>query len=153
MKKITIIALACLGVFYTTQSQTKGTTQQINTSKTIVLVNTATWCPACKANGERVEKNVLAVYMGDNRFEIIINDLSTEETKIASNKAITNANISEIATTAKSTGMIYFIDPINKRIMAEVSVTKTTEEIKRAFIDASNLSGKQTNYKCDEHHK
>jgi hypothetical protein len=154
MKKIIIFLLCSLGVYLLATAQSNEVNQQAEApTKTIVLVNTASWCPACKANSERVEKNVLAVYMSDTRFEIIINDLSNEETKTLSNKFILDANISEIAATNKSTGMIYFIDSSNKKILGEISVTKITEEIKRAFIDASNLSGKQTNYKCVEKHE
>lgn len=151
MKKAILLVLCSIGIFQTVISQSKCVDQQSAApAKIIVLVNTAIWCPACKANGERVEKNVLVTYMSDPRFDIIINDISTEETKIASNKAIAKAKISA---TTKSTGMIYFIDPLTQKILGEISVTKTTEEIKRAFNDAPNLSGKQTNYKCDEHHK
>ena len=49
----------------------------------IVVVNTADWCPLCQKHGERVENDILSSYQANASYQIIVNDLSTEESKAA----------------------------------------------------------------------
>ncbi len=118
-------------------SQSTSTTSATNeTPKVIVMVNTAKWCPACKANAKRVEENVLANYMKNEQCHIVVNDLSTEETKNASRHECEKAGITEVAANNPATGVIYFISPATKQVVSQISVTKTNEEIIKAFEQA-----------------
>jgi hypothetical protein len=104
--------------------------------KLIVMVNTAKWCPVCKANGPRVEKNVLSKFQENKHCEILINDLSNKETKKTSEQVYTAAGIHEVAKNNKGTGVIYFIDYKSKRLISMISIAKTDEEIINAFDKA-----------------
>lgn len=110
-------------------------TQQSSVEAThvIVMINTASWCGVCKANGPRVEMNVVSKYMGNDHYTIVKNDLSDEQTKKASIEACNKAGIEELAKETKYTGMIYFIDPVSKRIVDSISVAKSDAEISAVF--------------------
>lgn len=114
--------------------QTKA--NKVSETKVIVLVNTASWCTACQANGKRVEQEVISAYMGNNKCQIVVNDLSDEKSKTASNENCSKAGIAKIAKANKATGMVYFINSKTKEIIGQISVIKTTEEIKAAFDKA-----------------
>lgn len=134
---VAFIALVAFGNVAMSQT-TKGKQIQTKaeTAKVIVMVNTASWCPACKANGQRVEQNMISQYMKNDKCEIVVNDLSNDETKAASKTKCDKAGITEVASNNKGTGVIYFINSVTKEVIAQISVTKTDEEIKQAFEDA-----------------
>lgn len=105
------------------------------TPRFIVLVNTASWCPSCKANGPRVEKDVLSNQMQNKEFKVIINNLSDASTKASSLEECKKAGIEQIATKNKATGVIYFIDANTKQIISKVPVKRSSEEINQKFED------------------
>lgn len=105
-------------------------------TKVIVMVNTATWCPACQANGKRVEQEVISSYMNNSKCQIIVNDLSDEKSKSISKENCSKAGISDVASSNKATGMLYFIHSDTKKIIGQISVIKTNEEIKAALEKA-----------------
>jgi len=63
MKNLIVAFIALVAFGNVAMSQTtkgKQTQASAETAKVIVMVNTALWCPACKANGQRVEQNVIS---------------------------------------------------------------------------------------------
>lgn len=138
MKKsiLSIIVLLAFGI--TAQAQTKDKTIKAKTNKVIVLVNTAKWCPACKANGQRVEENVVSQFMSNSKYQIVVNDMSDDKTKATSKAKCKKAGIAKIAESNTITGVIYFINANTKEIISQVSVVKTDEEIKTAFENAAS---------------
>lgn len=105
-------------------------------AKIIVLVNTANWCPACRANGERLEQEILFQFMDDPQYIILVNDLSDDKSIAQSLPAINQNGLSEFVRKNKATGTIFFIDAASKRMHSKISVTKDSEAIKRAFREA-----------------
>lgn len=132
MKNLTGSLIVIITFLMFSGSQVKGL-EKTDDKKVIVMVNTAQWCPACKKNGNRVEVDVLSQYRNNPNYQIIINDLSTKETKKASEVVYTVAGIAGVAKSNNSTGVIYFINSDTKLLISTISVTKTTEEIKQAF--------------------
>lgn len=137
MKKVILSALVLIGGI------AMGLTKDINLSKSeapkakiIVLVNTAQWCPACKANGERVEKNVISSFMSNENYEIVVNDMTNDETSAAGKKMCAKAGITEVATANKGTGVIYFINAESKEVISRISVVESNEKIEAAFKEA-----------------
>lgn len=128
---ITFIAFANVTI-----SQATNSTSNTDVQKVIVMVNTASWCPTCRKHGKRVEENVISDYRKNNMFQIIINDLSNKETKAVSKVNYTNAGLTEIAKNNKGTGVIYFIDAKTKKLISQISISKTNNEISKAFDDA-----------------
>jgi thiol-disulfide isomerase/thioredoxin len=132
MKNLTGSLIVIIALLMFSGSQVKGL-EKTDDKKVIVMVNTAKWCPACKKNGDRVEVDILAQYRNNPNYQIIINDLSTKETKKASEVVYTVAGIAGVAKSNNSTGVIYFINSDTKLLISTISVIKTTEEIKQAF--------------------
>ena len=104
-------------------------------TKVIALVTKANWCPTCKANGERMSKEVFSAYK-TGELKVIANDLTDDVSKKACKKAIGEAGVAKIAEGSNSTGIITLIDAKTKKVITTISVAKTTEEIKAA-IDES----------------
>lgn len=141
---LSIVLLAGISVFVLAQTQVNSTNASktsVNESitpnkvvpKIIVMVNSASWCPVCQANGSRVEKNVISQYMNNNKYQIVVNDLSNAETVAKSKISCKKAGIEKVAETNTGTGTIYFINNKTKQIVAQISVSKSDEEIKEAF--------------------
>lgn len=107
-------------------------------AKVIVVVNSASWCGVCKKNGPRLEQSILPAYMKDSNYQVIVNDLSDDNTKAASNKMLADAGLVDFDKEHKSTGMIYFIDAQSKKQISSISVSKSDEEIQKAFNQSLN---------------
>lgn len=153
MKKTITLIILILGI--TTVVQYTGQVQAVNlgklliksalissennTAKVIVVINSASWCGVCKKNGPRLEQTILPAYMKDSNYQVIVNDLSDDSTKAASTKLLADAGLVGFDKEHKSTGMIFLIDAQSKKQISSISVTKSDEEIKKAFNQSINL--------------
>lgn len=147
MKKIALVVSLFSGVLFTSVSYaqchaTASNTGQeasvasinaVENQKIVVVVNTANWCGTCQKNGPRVEGEILSKYMNDSRFTIIKNDLTDDATKASSKAMLEKAGVSEVTNDLKYTGIIYFIDPVEKRVIDSVGVAKDNDKIIAAF--------------------
>lgn len=129
MKKFLIASVILLSIAVFANAQNENV-------KVIALVSSANWCGVCKTNGPRLEKEVLPAYMMNKDCLIVMNDQSDEETKAMSKTNLEKEGIYEFAKENKATGMIYFIDPVSKKLISSISVSKSTEDIKKAFDSA-----------------
>lgn len=138
MKKLIVAIIAIFAFANVAVSQSNETVKASKTesAKVIAMVNTASWCPACKANGQRVEKDIISQYMTNEKVEILVNDLSNKETKAVSKEKCMKAGVAGIASKNKGTGMIYFINSETKEVISKISVTESNEDIKQAFEKA-----------------
>jgi len=97
-------------------------------ARIIAVINHASWCPTCLGNGERAQA-VFAENNKDNVIQFVINDLSTDETKQKSAHELEKLGLSEAMEAQKRTGVAYFFDAETKKLINQVSVSKTNEEI------------------------
>lgn len=125
---ITFIAFSNVIMAQSTKASTKPDAQKV-----IAMVTTATWCPTCRANGKRVEENVISNYRRNSKFQIIVNDRSNNETKAISKATYSKAGLTEIAKQNRGTGVIYFINAKTKILISQISLAKSNNEISRAF--------------------
>lgn len=93
------------------------------------VVNTASWCPACQKNGERVEKEVLSSYQNNSKVKVIVNDLSNKETKARSSEDLNAMGLLNVAKENKGTGQILIVDLTSKKVLGTVAVSEPTESI------------------------
>ena len=100
-----------------------------NNSKIVVIVNKADWCSICKGNGQRAMEAFMSNNT-DNSFKLVINDVTNKETKKASNVELTKLGYSKIIKDHNGTGIFYFFDEKTKKIVAQISVANTDDEIK-----------------------
>lgn len=106
---------------------------QVN-PKVIAIVSKASWCPTCVQNESRVMKEVLP-NVDKSRIQIVANDLSDKETKATSAKQLADLGLKP--SDFKSTGLITFIDAKTKKKISSVNVSKSSEEILKAFEKSS----------------
>lgn len=127
MKKLLVATLLFMGIAIS------GYAQQ---AKIIALVNKASWCPVCQANGPRFEKNIMPMAMQNKDVQIVMNDLSDDKTKAASLPMLEKAGIASFAKKNTGTGTLYFIDAKSKKLISEVSLAKSDDEIKKVYMAA-----------------
>ncbi len=127
---------------------------QTENPQLIALVNKASWCHVCQANGPRVEKDLMPMLMQDKNLQVVVNDLSNKETKAKSNPMLKKAGLTSFAKENTGTGMIYFIDAKTKKQISSISLSKSNEEIMMAYQNASmkdaNPKHKEKGHVCDE---
>ena len=99
-----------------------------NDAKVIAIVNKADWCSICKAYAGRTvttftENNT------DNYFQLIVNDITNEETKKASKPTVVKVGLEKTLDGSVAAGVMSFYDVKTKRLLAQVTVANTTEEV------------------------
>lgn len=109
---------------------------QTSTPKVIALLNKASWCHVCKENGPRVEKDLMPMLMKDKNVQIVVNNLSDDKSKAASQPMLEKAGVEKFAKKNTGTGMLYFIDAKSKKLLSSVSVAKPNKEIMMAYKGA-----------------
>lgn len=114
-----------------------------NQPKVYAVINTASWCPACQANGERVEKEIVASYKGNNDVAFLVNNLTDDASKAKSKAALEGKGVYSSVSSIKGTGQIILVDASTKKVINKVGVSKSTDAIKAAINGASaNKSSK-----------
>ena len=126
MKKLLIASFLLLGI-------ASGGFAQHQNAKVIALVNKASWCPVCQANGPRFEKNIMPMVMENKNVQMVMNDLSNDETKASSMDMLEKAGIAKFAKKNTATGMLYFLDSKSKKLISKISLAETDKEIKQAL--------------------
>lgn len=109
---------------------------QSHSAKIIALVNKASWCHVCQANGPRFEQNIMPMAMANEDVQIVMNDLSNDKTKAASLSMLQKAGIESFAKKNTSTGTLYFIDAKSKKLISQVSLAQSDDEIKKVYMSA-----------------
>lgn len=104
--------------------------------KVIALLTKASWCPVCKANGPRFEKDIMPMVMKNKEVKMVMNDLSDDNSKAMSKGMLEKAGIYKFAEKNPATGMLYFFDAKTKKLLSKVSLASTNEEIKQAYQTA-----------------
>ena len=127
MKKLLVATLLFMGIAIS------GFAQSV---KVIALVNKASWCPVCQANGPRFEKDIMPMAMANKDVQIVMNDLSDDKTIAATVPMLKKAGIVSFAKKNTDTGTLYFIDAKSKKLISQVSLAQSDEEIKKVFMAA-----------------
>lgn len=104
--------------------------------KVIALLTKASWCPVCEANGPRFMKDVMPMVKENKEVEMVMNDVSNDETKATSKPMLEKAGVYDFAEKNPGTGMLYFLDGKTKELISKVSLAQTNEEIKKAYMEA-----------------
>ncbi|MGI8950502.1 MAG: TlpA family protein disulfide reductase [Chitinophagaceae bacterium] len=108
--------------------------------KVIALLTKASWCPVCQANGPRFEKDIMPMVMENKDVEMVMNDLSDDNSKKMSKDMLEKAGVYKFAEKNNATGMLYFLDSKTKKLISKVSLANSDEEIKKALEDALSKS-------------
>lgn len=108
-----------------------------NGSKVIAVVNKAEWCPVCEKNGMRA----METFKENNKdmaIQFVTNDLTNDETKKESAKELKKVGLDKAMAEYKGTGVVYFFDANSKKLINQISVAKSNEELAEAMKTAEN---------------
>lgn len=104
--------------------------------KVIALMTKASWCPICQANGPRFMKDVMPMVMKNKEVQMVMNDVSNDETKATAKPMLEKAGIYGFAEKNPGTGMLYFINAKTKKLISKVSLAQSNMEIQEAYQKA-----------------
>jgi hypothetical protein len=104
-------------------------------TKVIALLTSASWCSICKANGERTFAN-FGKNNADGAFELVSNDISDKASKTKSKIGLQKAGIQKISDNYKAAGVITFIDAKTKKVISQVTVANSDEELTFVMSEA-----------------
>ena len=99
-----------------------------NDIKVIAIANRADWCSICKAYAGRAVAT-FTENNKDNYFQFILNDVTNEETKKNSKPAIVKVGLEKTLDGSLAAGVLSFYDAKSKKLLAQVTVANTPEEI------------------------
>jgi hypothetical protein len=97
-------------------------------AKVTVIVNKAAWCSICNAHAGRTVAN-FTENNKDNFFHLIVNDITSDETKKTSSAPIAKAGLQKAAASTLAAGVLSFYDAKTKKLLAQVTVANTDEEL------------------------
>jgi len=106
-----------------------------NGSKVIAVVNKADWCPVCQKNGMRA----METFKENNKdmaIQFVGNDLTNDETKKKSAEELKKVGLEKAMADKNGTGLVYFFDADSKKLITQVSVAKSNEELAEAMKTA-----------------
>lgn len=104
--------------------------------KLIALFTRASWCVVCQANGPRFMKDVMPMINENKEVKMLTNDLSDKKTTAMSKKILEKAGIYDFAEKNPATGMLYFFNANTKKLLSQVSLAQSNEEIEKAYQKA-----------------
>ncbi len=133
MKKLILAIAIVMGL-------TSAASAQNANPKVIALLTKASWCPVCKANGPRFEKDIMPMVMENKNVKMVMNDLSDDNSKAMSKGMLEKAGIYKFAKSNPATGMLYFFNAKTKKLLSSVSLAESNEKIKQAYEDALSKS-------------
>jgi thiol:disulfide interchange protein len=110
-----------------------------NPPKILAVVNSASWCSVCKANGERA----MGAFMENNKsgeIQFVMNDVSNAETSKKSAAELTKLGLTKAMLPYKASGVVYFFDAKTKEPLTQITVANSNEEI--AMVVRMVLKGK-----------
>lgn len=105
----------------------------------IALVTRADWCSVCKTHQARVS-DVLGKGAAQKEYEVVVNDITNEETSARSRKALAEKGLEELAAGA-SPGTVVFVDAKTRKRIAEITVAHQDEEIRMVIGMARKRAG------------
>ncbi len=106
-------------------------------SKVVAVINHAKWCPACQNNGERA----MACFKENNKdmaIQFVANDVTDEASKAKSAEELKKVGLDKVMAEYKTTGVAYFFDAETKKLITQVSVAKTNDELAETMKLALN---------------
>lgn len=104
--------------------------------KLVVMITRANWCPTCRANEGKLNKELIPAYSNSKTVDIVINDVTNRRSKTKSKAELQEAGVYGIAQKELATGTILLIDPANGKILNRIYVSYPLADIEKAIDDA-----------------
>lgn len=106
--------------------------QSEESSGIITVFNHADWCHVCRKHEARA-LDVLKKASMNIKMELVVNDITNEDTKEVSKVELKKLGIEAVISKKKHSGMIYFVNPVSKKIVGQISASKSNEAIEKAL--------------------
>src|SRR6185312_5740786 len=129
MKHLIFALALVMGIYFSASAQNAH-------PKVIALLTKASWCPVCQANGPRFQKDIMPMVMENKDVEMVMSDLSYNNSKAMSKEMLEKARIYKFAEKNPATGMLYFFNAKSKKLISKVSLASSNEEIKESYQTA-----------------
>jgi hypothetical protein len=98
-------------------------------AKVTAVLNHATWCSICIANGERAI-GTFTSNNADGFFNLVPNDISDDASRAKCKPAIAKVGLAKSEQANSGTaGIISFYDSKTKKLLGQISVAHSNEEI------------------------
>ncbi len=101
-------------------------------AKVIAIGTKADWCSICKAYAGRTVE-AFTLNNQDHFFQLLVNDITNEESKAKSKPAIVKAGFSKSLENLMAAGVFSFYDAKTKKLLAQVTVANTPEEFAKTL--------------------
>ncbi|HQU57019.1 MAG TPA: hypothetical protein PLG88_06295 [Chitinophagaceae bacterium] len=130
---LAIFNCAIIGAF-SAQAQNDG-------PKVIAVLTKASWCPVCQANGPRFKKDIMPMVMSNKDVKMVAIDRTNAKTVEASKEMLGKVGVPlSFMDTHEATGMLYFLNAANKKVITSVSVANPNMQIEMVFKKALQLA-------------
>lgn len=160
MKKLkTVFAILLMATSFVGKAQDQPSMPKHSENpKLIAVINRANWCRICKENGQRFGALIMPYTVAG--VNIYVNDLTDETTKASSKVELEKADVYEAATTIPRKGMgrmlkscglakdkkmstdvsgiVTFVNPKTHKLMKQLSIASTDEEMKSTIDNLLN---------------
>jgi thiol-disulfide isomerase/thioredoxin len=124
VKFAVLIAISGLSLFSAQQLKAQSTSG----TKIYGVVNRATWCPVCQANGERFMKEVMPA-VSNLGISFVTNDLTNHASILQSDKVLRTDKLLNAVGDIKSTGVLILVDNSSKKVLRTLSLAEPTEKL------------------------
>jgi hypothetical protein len=104
--------------------------------KLVVMITRANWCPTCRANEWKLNKELIPAYSNSKTVDIVLNDVTNRRSKTKSKPELQAAGVYGIAQKELATGTILLINPVDGKILNRIYVAYPLADIEQAIDDA-----------------
>ncbi len=140
LKIMYVLLLSIFSAATITKAQEMKMKKSMDDPKMLVVLNKADWCHVCKENGARVTKDIAPMIEKNQNVKLLINDLSNKKTKMSSNKVLDEYGLNDFTKDNKGTGVMYFVNPKNHKVLGSTSVAEPNDKILMAYGNALKMT-------------
>ncbi|WP_162555623.1 thioredoxin [Reichenbachiella versicolor] len=111
---------------------------QAQSNELYIVINEASWCKYCKANGERIHE-LIDKYALDHKVKVINNDMTNNETKQKSIPTLKKYGLYNYMQYQKVTAMVFVFDAKNSEIADKFPIKLENEKILKHLNETLEL--------------
>ncbi|UXP32598.1 thioredoxin domain-containing protein [Reichenbachiella agarivorans] len=103
---------------------------QVNAQSTdlYIVINEATWCPYCKANGQRIHQ-LIDEYTEGKQIVVLSNDVTDGETKKKTEPQLEEMGVLYYMKNHKEAAVIFVFDAKTKKIAEKFSIKTDNKKV------------------------
>lgn len=107
-------------------------------AKVVAVINRANWCLICQQNAERIQ-SLLPLYK-DKPIAFVANDITDDHSKAISGRYLKKLHLDKSVEPIKESGIIILLDARTHKVMGQISLASSSEEIENAINRSLNTT-------------